>query len=64
MQDSINNNVLHHFTDHSVFHSDSLCDLVDDLIAPMQKTTNALSARELIVLYSARNATRASAHSG
>jgi hypothetical protein len=47
------NNVFHHFTDHSVSHSDSLCRLVDLLIGPLQNTSQALSDQEQIVLYSA-----------
>ena len=49
----LSNNILHHFTDHSVTHSDSLCGLVDDLIAELQNSKDALKDDELIVLYSA-----------
>lgn len=47
------NNLLHHFTDHSVTHSDNLCDLVDKIIEPLEGSSNRLSDQELIVLYAA-----------
>lgn len=49
------NNVLHHFTDHSVSHSDSLINFVDDLIAPLQAQRHGvrLGPEELVVLYAA-----------
>ena len=47
------NNILHHFTDHSVSHSDSVCALVDALIDNLQATDARLSEEELMVLYSA-----------
>jgi hypothetical protein len=47
------NNLLPHFTDHSVAHSDSLVELADQLIAPLQQSPDALSQEELQILYSA-----------
>jgi len=47
------NNLLHHFTDHTVSHSDCLCHLIDKLIADLQDTDRPLSDDELVVLYSA-----------
>jgi hypothetical protein len=47
------NNLLPHFTDHSVDHSDRLTTLVDDLIEPIQSGQHALSQTELSVLYAA-----------
>lgn len=47
------NNLLPHFTDHSVAHSDSLAVYVDDLIAPLQATEKRLSPDELFILYAA-----------
>ncbi len=47
------NNLLPHFTDHSVAHSDSLARYVDDLIAPVQATEKRLSEDELFILYAA-----------
>ncbi len=45
------NNILNHFTDHSVTHCDHVCDIVDSLIAPIQGTDKRLSEAELVVLY-------------
>lgn len=53
VEEILANNILHHFTDHSVNHSDSLCELVDDLITDLQKSDKPLNDDELIVLYSA-----------
>ena len=47
------NNLLPHFTDHSVAHSDSLARYVDDLILPLQATEQMLSEDELFILYAA-----------
>ena len=47
------NNLLPHFTDHSVDHSDRLTTLVDELIEPIQSGQHALSPTELAVLYAA-----------
>ena len=47
------NNLLPHFTDHSVQHSDHVTQLLDDLLRPMQATDHRLRPRELIILYSA-----------
>jgi hypothetical protein len=49
----LDNNILPHFTDHSVLHSDGVSQLVDSLIDPLQQTVERLSEAELIVLYSA-----------
>lgn len=46
-------NLFHHFTDHTVAHSDSVCDHVDSLVGPLQQTEDALSNDELLVLYCA-----------
>ena len=46
-------NLFHHFTDHTVLHSDSVCNHVDSLIAPLQQTDDLLSNDELLVLYCA-----------
>jgi len=45
------NNLLHHFTDHSVTHSDRLTSNVDQLIQPIQSSANKLSSDELVILY-------------
>ena len=47
------NNLLPHFTDHSVTHSDQLADLIDRLIDPVQRTSHRLTEVELQVLYAA-----------
>jgi len=47
------NNLLPHFTDHSIAHSDSLTGLVDDFIEALQGTSYALNEQELIILYGA-----------
>lgn len=49
----LGNNLLPHFTDHSVLHSDSLTRLADKFIEPLQATTHLLNERELTVLYGA-----------
>src|SRR5260221_8097219 len=46
------NNILCHFTDHSVSHSDNVCELVDALVENLHTTNYQLSEDELIVLYS------------
>src|SRR5687768_14069827 len=47
------NNLLPHFTDHSVAHSDSLVRIVDQLIQPLQQSAQRLTQDELQILYSA-----------
>src|SRR5260370_40588545 len=47
------NNLLPHFTDHSVAHSDSLVKIVDQLIQPLQQSAHRLTQDELQILYSA-----------
>lgn len=47
------NNLLPHFTDHSVTHSDSLTKFIDGLVEPLQASVHRLSEDELIALYSA-----------
>jgi hypothetical protein len=47
------NNLLPHFTDHSIAHSDNVTELVDDLIAPLQGGDEKLSEQELAILYCA-----------
>ena len=47
------NNLLPHFTDHSVDHSDRLTTLVAELIEPIQSGRHALSQTELAILYAA-----------
>jgi hypothetical protein len=49
----LNNNLLPHFTDHTVTHSDRLTVLVDELITPIQPGPTALGNVELLVLYAA-----------
>ncbi len=49
----LDNNILPHFTDHSVLHSDGVTQLVDSLIDPLQKSDECLSETELVILYSA-----------
>src|SRR5437870_13857520 len=49
----LSSNVLLHFTDHSVNHSDSLARFVDDLIRPLQCSDQRLSPDELFILYAA-----------
>jgi hypothetical protein len=48
----LNGNYLPHFTDHSVDHSDRLCDLVDLLTEPLP-SLQTLNEREAFVLYAA-----------
>ena len=47
------NNVLPHFTDHSVLHSDRVTQLLDEILKPVQSTQSCLNSQELIILYSA-----------
>lgn len=47
------NNLLPHFTDHSVAHSDSLAKFIDDLVEPLQANVYKLSQDELFILYAA-----------
>lgn len=49
----LDNNLLPHFTDHSVLHSDGVTDLIDCLIDPLQSSSNRLTEDELVILYSA-----------
>lgn len=49
----LTNNLLPHFTDHSVAHSDSLARFVDDLVEPLQASDHKLSEDELFILYAA-----------
>ena len=47
------NNLLPHFTDHSVHHSDEMVNIIDKLIKPIQLNEDRrLSDRELQILYS------------
>ena len=46
-------NLMPHFTDHSVEHSDRIVGYVDNLIKPIMETENKLSEEELTILYSA-----------
>src|SRR5438046_98010 len=50
----LGNNLLPHFTDHSVAHSDSVAELVDHLGGPLQSGQQPLTDPELTILYSAR----------
>ena len=47
------NNLLPHFTDHSVEHSDNLIGLIQKLTSPLRHTDHALEQPELVILYSA-----------
>ncbi|QDV45297.1 hypothetical protein Enr13x_51730 [Stieleria neptunia] len=49
----LDNNILPHFTDHSVLHSDGVTTLVDELVTPLQENRNRLTERELVILYCA-----------
>jgi hypothetical protein len=49
----LTNNLLPHFTDHSVTHSDSLANFVDALVEPLQASIHKLSEDELFILYAA-----------
>ena len=49
----LGNNVLRHFTDHSVIHSDNVTRLVDELTNSLQSSGRPLQPQELIILYSA-----------
>lgn len=49
----LDNNILTHFTDHSVFHSDSLTHIVSHLIGPLQRGKQPLTDQELTTLYAA-----------
>src|SRR5687768_14420172 len=49
----LTNNLLPHFTDHSVDHSDSLTKYVDNLVEPLQVTDQRLTEDELFIVYSA-----------
>lgn len=47
------NNLLPHFTDHTVSHSDSLVAIIDQFINPIQSGQHALQPQELMALYGA-----------
>lgn len=47
------NNLLPHFTDHSVTHSDSVTQLVDRVLESLSLANSSLSDQELMILYSA-----------
>lgn len=47
------NRLLTNFTDHSVKHSDSVSELVDELLEPLQASRHKLNNQELTILYSA-----------
>jgi tetratricopeptide (TPR) repeat protein len=47
------NNLLPHFTDHTVAHSDSLAKYADDLVEPLQASDQSLTEDELFIVYSA-----------
>ena len=47
------NNLLPHFTDHSVEHADHVARIVDDFIRPLQLGESALNDPELVALYAA-----------
>ena len=47
------NNLLPHFTDHSVRHSDRIVGLVDSLLNPLANGDTRPTEKELVVLYSA-----------
>ncbi len=49
----LSNNLLPHFTDHSVGHSDRLVELADNLTKPLAYGDKRLTDNELVVLYSA-----------
>jgi hypothetical protein len=47
----LSNNLLPHFTDHSIDHSDHVALLVDEFVRPIQQAEQALNDRELMPLY-------------
>lgn len=49
----LDNNLLKHFTDHSVSHADHVCEIIDTLIAPAKDTPERLNENELVAVYSA-----------
>lgn len=49
----LSNRLLTNFTDHSVKHSDSVSELVDELLEPLQASQHKLNEQELTILYSA-----------
>ena len=49
----LDNNLLHHFTDHSVNHSDHVCEIIDKLISPASETDKRLNDSELVAVYAA-----------
>ncbi|MHA1658579.1 MAG: HD domain-containing protein [Promethearchaeota archaeon] len=46
-------NLLPHFTDHSVEHSDRMIEIIDEFIQPIQESDKKLKEIELVVLYAA-----------
>jgi hypothetical protein len=46
-------NLLPHFTDHSVSHSDRMVEYVDKLIEPIQNNSRKITDKELFILYAA-----------
>ena len=53
VQPILANNLLPHFTDHSVEHSDRVTQLVDDLVQPLQRSDKQLNQAELTAAYAA-----------
>jgi hypothetical protein len=53
VKDKLARNIFSHFTDHSVSHSDRLCEYVDEMTAPNSNTDNKLSDNEAFILYAA-----------
>lgn len=47
------NNLLPHFTDHSVGHSDRMTGIIDDFIQPIQSKKSKITDDELMILYAA-----------
>jgi hypothetical protein len=46
-------NLLHHYTDHSVMHSDNMTRIIDALIDPIQDGADKLTEQELGIVYAA-----------
>lgn len=51
VEPTLRNNLLPHFTDHSVEHSDSLTELVAELITPLRGGPHELSQMDLLLVY-------------
>jgi len=49
----LDNNLLPHFTDHSVSHSDRMIEYVDKIIEPIQDNSKKITDEELYILYAA-----------